>query len=110
MSTKQPSNPRPWYCIGRLVEDYKTVGRSGGDLRMLKTLKVLQSIIVNGGVIAITLYSLAHGGEPTIVGSLGVGTLGLFNGIMGADYKALAQAVVELSEETTDDENSTDGK
>lgn len=97
----QPNTDREWYCIDELVDDYKTVSRSGGDLQMLKGLKILRSIIVNIGIIAITIHSLVNQGDATIVGTAGVATLGLYNGIEIADYQALAQAIVEVSQETT---------
>lgn len=95
--------PRPWYCPDDLVDDYKTVERSGGDLQMLKTLKVVRAIVVNVGITAIALYALSIDGvDPTLVGGLGVATLGLYNGIEVGDYTALARAIYELSQESQD--------
>jgi hypothetical protein len=91
MSTKQQ---RPWYCIDALVDDYISVADGGGDLQMLKTLKIVRSLIVNIGIIAITLYGLSLGYEMWF-GSLGLLTLGLYNGVEVADYAALAQAFAE---------------
>jgi len=103
MSTSQP---RPWYCIDGLVDDYKTIATSGGDLRMLKGLKILRSIVVNVGIIVITIHALLSGGDATIIGGAGILTLGLYNGIEIADYQALAQAIVEVSADTdTGDED-----
>lgn len=100
MSTQHPT-PRPWYCPDDLIDDYKDVGRSGGDLRMLKTLKVVRAIVVNVGITAIALYALSIDGvNPTVVGGLGVATLGLYNGIEVGDYKALVRAIYELSQES----------
>lgn len=105
MSTKQPE-PRPWYCADALVKDYKVIGAAGGDLEMLKSLKIIRSIVVNLGIIAIALYALMVGADPTIVASVGLSTLGLYNGIEVADYQALAQAIVEMSHDSqsTDEE------
>ena len=94
--------PRPWYCPDALVDDHKAALKRGGDLRMLKTLKVIRSIVVNAGIIAITVYSVAAGGDPTYVGLTGLLTLGLYNGLEVADYFAIAQAVVELRDEQDD--------
>jgi hypothetical protein len=104
----QPHQPRqrPWYCIDAAIEDYKTVEGAGGDLRMLKILKVVRSILVNSGIIAITLISLYYGVDPTIVSSIGLVILGAYNGIEIADYASLAQAVVEISE----DKQNQDGQ
>jgi len=97
---------RPWYTVDGLVEDYRVVASSGGDLRMLKTLKILRSIIVNVGIIGITLFTLMEAsGSPAWVGAIGVGTLGLYNGVEVADYAALAQAFKEVRAEQGDGED-----
>lgn len=99
MAATHPQSDREWYCLDALVDDYKTIARSGGDLQMLKSLKILRSIIVNAGIIAITIHALLSGADGTIVGTAGVLTLGLYNGIEIADYQALAQAIVEVSQD-----------
>jgi len=89
-------HPRPWYCVDGLVDDYRTIADSGGNLRMLKTLKILRSIIVNVGIISVTLFALIEtSADPTWIAALGIATLGLYNGVEVADYAALAQAFVE---------------
>lgn len=109
MSTKPTS--RPWYCNDALTEDYKTVARSGGDLEMLKALKIVRSLIVNAGIISTTLFGLWLGFPPWF-GALGLITLGLYNGVEVADYAALAQAFVEVKTEaqpsSTDSEEPDD--
>jgi len=103
MTTHQP--PRPWYCHDALVTDYRRVADAGGDLRMLKTLKVFRSIIVNLGIIAVTLFSLLEtAANPTWVTVLAIATLGLYNGVEVADYAALAQAFAEAK--SSDDDTS----
>jgi len=87
---------RPWYCHDGLVEDYLVVARSGGDLSMLKLLKVVRSIIVNLGIIGVTLYTIFEGADPTWVGLMGLLVLGAYNGVEVADYAALAQAFAEV--------------
>lgn len=87
---------RPWYCVDALVDDYVAVAQNGGDLSMLKTLKVVRSIIVNLGIVGVTLFALATtSAAPTWVTLTGIATLGLYNGVEVADYAALAQAFAE---------------
>jgi len=92
-------NPRPWYVLDGLADDYCTIARKGGDLTMLKTLKVLRSIVVNTAIIGISLYALYRGGDPTAVSIVALVTLGLYNGIEVADYAALAAAFQEVKQE-----------
>lgn len=103
MTARQPHR-RPWYCNDRLTDDYLRVHREGGDLKVLKSLKILRAIVVNAGLIAITLYALLEGAEPTIVGGLGTISLAAYNGVEIADYSALAQAIVEASQDTETEE------
>lgn len=91
---------RPWYCSDRLVDDWRTVERSGGDLKMLKSLKIVRSLVVNLGIIGITLVALYLGGDVTILGSLGLFVLGAYNGVEVLDYLSLAQAIVEVKQES----------
>jgi len=87
---------RTWYTPDALVDDYYEIAQSGGDLRMLKTLKIIRSILVNAGIIGITLAALfLTGADATIITVLGIVTLGLYNGIEVADYAALATAFSE---------------
>jgi hypothetical protein len=91
---------RPWYCLDGLVEDYRTVASNGGDLKMLKALKIVRSIIVNVGIIGITVASLIYtAADPTWVSVIGLVTLGAYNGVEVADYAALAQAFAEVKSE-----------
>jgi len=96
--------PRPWYVHDGLTNDYRTVAERGGDLRMLKLLKILRSIIVNLGIIGVTLTALLYtGADATLVSVIGIGTLGLYNGVEVADYAALAQAFAEVKKEQPGD-------
>lgn len=96
---------RRWFTPDALVDDYAAILRSGGDFRMLKLLKIARSIIVNLGIIGITLYSLfATTADPTLVAILGIATLGLYNGVEVADYAALATAFAEVKSQQSDDE------
>lgn len=97
--TVRQRDPRPWYCIDSLVDDYARIHADGGDLRMLKSLKITRAIVVNIGIIAITLYALIEGAEATIVGGIGLVSLAAYNGVEIADYGALVQALAEASAE-----------
>ena len=98
-----PHQPtRPWYCVDPLVDDYLRIEREGGDLRMLKKLKILRAIVVNVGLVAISLYALSLDADPTIIGGVGLVSLAAYNGVEIADYGALLQAVAEASAETRD--------
>jgi len=105
MAAEPTPSDRPWYCSDRLVDDWKTVHQTGGDLKMLKSLKIVRSIVVNIGLTAITVLGLRYGGDPTVIVPLALGVLGAYNGVEIADYQALAQAIVEVSQETTPEED-----
>ena len=98
-------HPRPWYVLDALADDYLKVAREGGDLRMLRALKVIRSIIVNLAIIGISAYALYRGGDPTFVSSVALVTLGLYNGVEVADYAALATAFAEVKSESDTDDN-----
>jgi len=111
-TTQRPDRRRPWYCNDALVEDYRVVAANGGDFSMLRTLKIVRSIIVNLGIIGVTLVALLYtGADATLVSAIGLITLGAFNGVEVADYAALAQAFTEVRREqqSTDAGNDTDG-
>jgi hypothetical protein len=100
----RPATSRPWYCNDALVEDYRVVAANGGDFAMLRTLKILRSIIVNLGIIGVTLVALLYtGADATLVSAIGLITLGAFNGVEVADYAALAQAFTEVRREQAND-------
>lgn len=100
------NQPRAWYVPDALVDDYRAVADSGGNLEMLKTLKILRSIIVNLGIIGIALFALATtGADATLVSTVGLVTLGLYNGVEVADYAALATAFAEAKAEDSTDTN-----
>lgn len=102
---------RPWYVLDRLADEYKRVLRNGGNFRMLRTLKIVRSIIVNLGIIGVTIVALLQTDvDATLVATVAVLTLGLYNGVDIADYAALAQAFaeVDLSDETVNDSEESD--
>ena len=98
MSLSKASRPR--FCIDALVDEYLTVHNSGCDLRMIKTLKILRAIVVNVGIIVIALYAFKLKADPTVIGSIALTVLGGYNGVELLDYQALAQALVEASGDT----------
>jgi hypothetical protein len=98
-------SPQPWYIHKDLCNDYKQVAENGGDFEMLKLLKIIRSILVNVGIIAVSIYSLQAGAEPTTLGGLTILTLGLYNGMELADYAALAQAFSETKNAQTQQVN-----
>jgi hypothetical protein len=103
MTALKPKHIRPWYCIDSLTADYRRVAIEGGDLKMLKTLKVLRSIIVNLGIIGVAFTALFHtAANGTYVSVIAIVTLGLYNGVEVADYAALAQAFAEVQQEQND--------
>jgi hypothetical protein len=92
-------DPKPWYVNRQLCQDYRQIANNGGDFEMLKALKIIRSILVNIGIIAVSIYSLQAGADPTTLGGLTVATLGLYNGVELADYAALAQAFSQAGQE-----------
>jgi hypothetical protein len=92
-TTRQPS--RPWYCIDPLVDEYLYAHRQGGNLRMLKALKIFRGIIVNVGIVSITVLAILHEANPQLVAPLGLLSLTAYNGIEIADMAALLQAIAE---------------
>lgn len=91
------TNPRPWYCHDGLVDAYLTRAREGDDLRVLKSVRAIESLLVNAGIIGITAAALHYGEANPYVVLTAIVTLGLLNGVLAADYKALARALTELS-------------
>ena len=88
--------PRPWYCPDTLVDEYSLALQAGnGDFRMLRTLKIIRSIIVIVAVSCISLYSLYLGADPSLVVILALPSLGAYAGIEAIDYTALVQAYRE---------------
>ena len=113
MSLKRPdpkTNPTPWYVHRQLCQDYRQIANNGGDFEMLKALKIIRSILVNIGIIAVSIYSLQAGADPTTLGGLTVATLGLYNGVELADYAALAQAFSQAKAQEQAQEQETQTK
>jgi len=91
------TRPRPWYVLDAACDGYAETLRSDeADLRMLKTLKLFRSIIVNVGILGVTAYAVSQGGDPTILGVLALATLGGYNGLELTDYLALVRAYQEV--------------
>lgn len=71
---------------------------------MLKSLKIIRAIVVNLGIIAISMYALVEGADATIIGGIGLFSLAAYNGVEIADYGALLQAIAEASQDPPEDE------
>jgi len=98
---------RPWYCSDRAIDEYRsTLTDDSQPLPMLKTLKITRTIIVNLGIIALGIYSLRLGADPTLVGAVAIITLGGYNGIEISDYLALLQAYRETQADSGNDDSS----
>jgi hypothetical protein len=91
--------PRPWYVVDAACDDYRDTLLDGGRLRMLKVLKLIRGIVVNLGVLTLSLFAVANGGEPTIIATLGLLVFGAYNGLEFSDYMALLQAYREVNED-----------
>jgi len=96
MSNQHSPPRREWYCNDRLTDEYITAHNNGGDLEMAKKLRIIRSIVVNLGMIGITVFALTEGADPTIVGGGGLLSIALYNGVEVADYIALMQAISEV--------------
>jgi len=96
MSNQHTPPRRDWYCNDRLTDEYITAHNNGGDLEMAKKLRIVRSIVVNLGLIGITVFALAEGADPTIVGGFGLIAIASYNGVEVADYIALMQAISEV--------------
>jgi hypothetical protein len=102
--TPQPRRPRPWYVTDRACDEYRTtLADDGSRLPMLKTLKIVRSIIVNLGLIVVALQAVGNGAEPTIIGALVILVIGAYNGLEFSDYMALVQAYQEVQDEGNDE-------
>jgi len=102
MMTAQHS--RPWYCRDDVVDEYKQTIRDDHErLPMIKLAKVLKATIVNLAVAGLALYAISRGGDPTILGMLGLVTLAAYNGVELGEYLALIQAAREIQAEASND-------
>lgn len=97
--------PRPWFVVDAVCDDYRASLRDGGDLKMLKALKIIRAIVVSLGIIVISLYSIGQGGDPTYLGLLALLILGGYSGLEFSDYFALIQAYQELQESKGEDDD-----
>jgi hypothetical protein len=93
---------RPWYVLDGLCNDYSDI--SSGDLRMLQALKVLRGITLNLTIAALCIIMVLEGGDPTVIGSIGLIGLMVINGVELTDYLAAKQALDEAQQEATTDE------
>lgn len=89
---------KPWYCSKNRVNAYRTILQDGGDPTVIQFLKVVRTILLNAIVGAIVWFSVASGGDPTLVPSIGLFTLSLINGFEYSDWAAFRQAYQETRE------------
>ena len=103
MTTTQ--RPRKWYHRDDVVDEYKQSIRDDEEtLPMIKLAKVLKATIVNLAVAGLALYAISRGGDPTILGALGLAVLAAYNGLELGDYLALLQAAREIQTESKTDD------
>lgn len=95
-------HPRPWYVSNRLTDEWKEHADRGEDLSMRKLQSWIRAIVVNLGLVSVSLYALFLGAEPTIIGSIGLLSLGLYNGLELSDYLSLLQAIAEAKDTTSE--------
>ncbi len=98
----QLRNSRPWYIQDRACDEYRQTLSTGDKLPMLKALKLIRSIVVNLGLIALALQSVAAGADPTVIGSIGLLVLGAYNGLEFSDYLALLRAYDEVQRDNSE--------
>jgi len=95
---------RPWYCNRHAIEEYKqSLIRDPEKLPMLKLIKVLRAILVNGGIFTFGAYAMFLGGDPTFIGFVTLLTFAGYNGLEYSDYASLVRAVRELQGTGNDD-------
>ena len=93
------SNPRrPWYCPDPIIDAYVDTLTDGGNLRMLKALKIARSIVVNIGILVLSGYGISQGGDASLIVPLALLVLGGYNGLEFSDYMALLQAYKEVQD------------
>lgn len=95
-----PNHTRPWYCIDQLTNEYReaAVGVDEGDFRMIKTLKIVRSIIVIVAISTISLYTLYLGADPSLVAAFSLPSLAGYAGAEAADYAALVRGFLEAKQ------------
>jgi len=86
---------QPWYISERAVTEYRRT-ITDENLPMIKSLKILRSILVNLGILGLSFYSVSAGGDPTLLGFVGLAVLGAYNGLEFSDYLALVRAYDEV--------------
>jgi|AKVG01.1.fsa_nt_gi hypothetical protein len=89
----------------KIKQEYKqTLQNDKTDIKMIKRLKIVRSIIVNIGVIGITVLSISQGADPNIVGVLSLMIISAYNGLELQDFRALQKAYKEVQEENEEKE------
>lgn len=90
--------PRPWYCRSDAIEEHKAAIKNGeSDTPMAKrTLTILRALLVNSGMIGISIYALRLGGDPTAVTIFALSVLAGYNGVEWSELMAFLQAWQEV--------------
>ena len=100
------TSPRPWWVRDGEIEEHKRAIQAGdrGDPRVKRTLTILRSLLVNAGIIGLSLYGLMLGGDVTWITVFGLAVLAGYNGIEATELMAFLQAYQELQEMSNGDE------
>jgi len=94
------TEPRPWYVRDKAVEEHKQAIRNdeSDDPTMKRKLTIIRSIIVNLGIIGLSAYGLALGGDVTWITLFGLAVLAGYNGIEMSELAAFFQAYQEVGQ------------
>ena len=92
----------------RMKEEFLSKERGGGELHVLRSLKIIRTIITNGIILAAIYLLLANGASPDIVSILGLGGFLLYNGVELAEVSALLGAISEVTAAAAEGNDSDD--
>ena len=90
----------------RMKNEFLLKERSGGELRVSKSLKIIRTIITNVIIFAFSWLLLKNGADPNTVTLLGLGGFMLYNGVELADLSPLLSALAEATADTNNDESN----
>ncbi|AFH22277.1 hypothetical protein OSG_eHP20_00210 [environmental Halophage eHP-20] len=83
----------------QVAEYRQTLAESGEPFPMLKTLKIIRSIIVNIGFFGGWYLSLQTVSDPLVLSLVAFAVIGAYNGLEYGDYLALLQALQEVQQQ-----------
>jgi len=87
----------------RMKSEFLSKERYGGELRVLKSLKIFRTIITNLIILAAIWLLLQNGADPNTVTILGLGGFMLYNGVELAELSAFLGALAEATGEVNDE-------